>query len=761
MRRLVAAVARYKWIVIGLFVVGTAAVVIASRYVPMKYVAQATLWFEIQNKADEKQGPIQSGELLKDEAWTELLRSYVVLDYVVREQRLYLDNDVKDAGVLRTFVVDTAYAPGDYRLKVDPTGKYVLLLTKQGWTADSVAVGAPIGRKLGFHWQPTPRQLAPKRVVDFSVLDPRTASNKLARKLTTNMNDGGNFMRLSFVDSDPDRVAKVVNSVANRYTAQATKLKSVQLEELRDILLQQVSYAERNMKEAEYAKQSYGIQTITLPSDRSTPITPGTEATTAPVMSAFFQMKIRNEELQKDRDAIRSVLASGTGDSLSIDALNMIPSVRGSPELSAALKDLLERRAAVRALLQQYTPAARVVQEAQKAVNDVQQTVIPNLARALISNLEAQSKVLESNIDAASNELKAIPPRAMDEARLTRGVFIAENLYNELSKRYEAARLAAESSVPDVRILDEAKTPNKPTSDPRITVVLGGIAVSLALGIAIALILDRFDPRLQYAEQVTGDLRLHVVGAVPNLGPARGRLKGAQNGQMVLEAMRGVRHRILHAYGSAGPVILTVSSPGSGDGKTFITSNLALTFADLGMRTLIIDGDTRRGQLHKLLEVSRKPGLTNYLSGEIEVESVIVSTRYPLVDIIPGGTRMANAPELLSSARMGELLAWMRPKYDVILIDSPPLGAGIDPLVLGTLSGNMLVVMRTGKTNKALADAKIKLLDPLPIRLIGTVLNGFDDTTSYRYYSYMPGYEAVDEDQLEDGKQDPKTLQPA
>ena len=110
---------------------------------------------------------------------------------------------------------------------------------------------------------------------------------------------------------------------------------------------------------------------------------------------------------------------------------------------------------------------------------------------------------------------------------------------------------------------------------------------------------------------------------------------------------------------------------------------------------------------------------------------------------------MQNAPELLQSASMSSLIARLRSDYDVILIDSPPLAAGIDPLVLATLAGNLLLVLRTGSTDRELLEAKLDMLAPLPIRLLGAVLNGVQAKGSYRYYSYyysyLPGYETQDE----------------
>ena len=161
---------------------------------------------------------------------------------------------------------------------------------------------------------------------------------------------------------------------------------------------------------------------------------------------------------------------------------------------------------------------------------------------------------------------------------------------------------------------------------------------------------------------------------------------------------------------------------------------------------MLIDGDVRRGTLHRLLGGSRKPGLTDYLAGSASRESIVQPTGYPSVSFIASGTRQHTSPELLGSPALLELLAAMRPTFNVILMDSPPLGAGIDPFVLGTATRNMLLVLRTGSTDKELARAKLDALDRLPIRLLGAVLNDVPEIGMYyRYYSYLSGYATEDE----------------
>jgi tyrosine-protein kinase Etk/Wzc len=115
------------------------------------------------------------------------------------------------------------------------------------------------------------------------------------------------------------------------------------------------------------------------------------------------------------------------------------------------------------------------------------------------------------------------------------------------------------------------------------------------------------------------------------------------------------------------------------------------------------------------------------------------------LDFIGAGSRFRDSPELLGSPAMKDLLERVRTQYHVIMVDSPPLGSGVDPYTLGTLTGSLLLVLRTGTTNLALARTKLTVLDHLPIRLLGVVLNDVRPGGIYRYYSYLSGYATANE----------------
>jgi capsular exopolysaccharide synthesis family protein len=274
----------------------------------------------------------------------------------------------------------------------------------------------------------------------------------------------------------------------------------------------------------------------------------------------------------------------------------------------------------------------------------------------------------------------------------------------------------------------------------------------LGVGLGLALLLGRLDSRLRTPDQIPAAFGLTVLGAIPKID-RRGSRKSSQdirNLGQVYEAFREVRTNLIYAYGSAGPIVITISSPGMGEGKTTISTNLGIAFAELGKRTLLIDADTRRGDMHHYLNGRRKPGLTDYLRMKASGEEVLQGTSHEGLDFIGSGTQVANSPELLSSSEMGRMMAALKKDYDVIIVDSPPLGAGADPLVLATITGHMMIVVRSGSTDRAFTQVKLEPLSRLPVRVLGVVMNDYEPSRigdGYQHYgSYLPGYEAGQEE---------------
>jgi capsular exopolysaccharide synthesis family protein len=265
-------------------------------------------------------------------------------------------------------------------------------------------------------------------------------------------------------------------------------------------------------------------------------------------------------------------------------------------------------------------------------------------------------------------------------------------------------------------------------------VLLFAVIASIGFALAIALIRDRLDPRFMYPAQATRELGLTIVGTVPKFKANRsGEFQLAVMSQAV-ESFRTLRLALRYDFPGDAPIVLAVSSPGTGDGKSLVASNLGLAFASAGSRTLLIDGDVSHGTLHSTFDIPATPGLVDYLQGHATADSIVRSTASENLFLIPTGSRRNRAPELLVSELMNGLVHSMRSKFDAVIIDSPPLVAGIDAYALGAAASNMLMVLRPGLTDRKLAAAKLEVLDRLPIRILGAVINAVPGGGAYRYY---------------------------
>lgn len=739
-QRYFTALSRHRWLVLAVTVAGTAAGIVATRFLEPRYVARAILWMEPAGREREH-------SLIADEAavaaagWLELAGSNAVLDSVVRRLRLYLrPRSPADSAALVTFqLADGPQRPGHYRLSVDRAGRGLALTVDDAAAVRRAAPGDTLGAGLGFAWAPPPEALTPGRDIAFTLVAPYESARDLAGGLRVRLDPAGNFLRIELRGTNPSLTTATVNAIAERVVVVAAELKRQKFEELARILGGQYAHAQRRLGAAEAALASARARNADVLRAHAPPLSLDVEARDDPAFGRAFELKQALDDVRRDRRAIDDVLAAAPGRGLELEALAAIRAVQASPQLGPALDEATRKRIELRALRYRYTEESAPVQELRAALDVLEQRTLPLLARQLADELAARERALRPQTDSAFGHVRRVPALALEQGRLERDVASAEELFSDVRQRYEAARLALLSSLPDIRIMDPAVVPTRPAADFTHLVIALSLMTSFGLATAGVTLRDRFDSKVRTPEQVTRRMRLPILGAVPHL---RWRTAQLDGGVEVIEALRGLRLRVLHAHGPRGPLLLTVTSPAMGDGKSFISANLAMTFAHAGYRTLLVDGDVRRGGQHRAFGVPQRPGLTDLLAGDATLESALRESGHDGLAFLACGTRTERAPELLMSPGLRELMARLRAAYGVVIVDSPPLEAGVDPLVFGTVTGKLLLVLRAGATDLALALSKLEVVDALPVHAIGAVLNDVRGSDAFRYYRYDGAYEA-------------------
>ena len=746
------AVRRRKWTVIAITLVGTAVGLFASRLVHPPYSATALLWFETKDRAAAARDPrsaSEADELLNPSGWIDLVESNAVLEEVVRQRRLYLrPQDLGDSSLLATLQLEGTPVPGAYRYAVDREGR-TFTLQNGGRVVQTDSLDRPVGQGggggLGFSWSPRPGLVAPGHSIDFVLSTPADAARQFKKTLsvTTDVDPAlmrtgtdANFLRIQLTGSGPAELAATVNAIADRVVVVAADLKRIKLVELGRILDEQRQHALGSLRAAEAAQRDFRMRSAGVLRQGAPPVSATLRGGGDPVFERSFDTKLALDSVQRDRQALERALAQKGDSGPPVEALQAIGAVQKSAELSLALQELTTKQATLRALRYRYTEASEPVQRVRGEVQTLLQNTIPTLARGLDSDLAAREEQLGRRADAAFGYLHDLPPLALEEARLQRDVTIAEQLFTTVQQSYNQTQLAAVSTLPDVRILDRATAPDRPDRNWTPLFACASFVVSLGLAVFGVIMLDGLDHKVRYPEHVTHQMRLSILGAVPRFDWRHlGNGKTAEAAAPVVEALRGLRLRLSHAGGS-GPLLVTVTSPGVGEGKSFLSCNLALAFADAGYRTLLIDGDVRRGGQHRMLGLHREPGLVDFLAGDLPFETVVQATRHPGLRFIGCGARRPSAPELLSSDVMTDLIDRVRAECGVVLVDSPPLAVGVDPYLLATRTGNVLIVLRAGVSDLDLAAAKLDVLDTLPVRVLGAVLNDVRPYGAYRYYTY-------------------------
>jgi capsular exopolysaccharide synthesis family protein len=748
--RIVGALNRYKWMIVGLGLLGALGGVIATKFVAQTYEAVAKVWIQTPKPTTGPQvaGPIRAEELVAQTSWPQLFQSFAIMDSVVAKRGLAATpEDPKDRPIFMRFGTSERPRTGGYSLRIDASGRHFTLAQKtDGAVVDTGTVGDSIGRSVGFRWAPAASVLKPGRTYEFSVISPRDASTALLAKLQPPpvVQPNSNFMSITLVDTDPVEAAATLNTWLTEFDSTALWLKRRNVSEYSNLLEVQRKSAYDKLREAELKLEGFRTRTITMPSE-ATIITPGLQETRDPVFKTYFERKQEASDLQLLAEALARALTAGPAAPEAISAIPNLLTQAGARDLQALLDEKAKREQELRDAQKVYTDEVDKVKTLQKQIADLRTRAIPAAARSLLAQLQKREGALNSQIAATSEEIRTIPTRSIEEQRLRREQAMYEGLYTNLSTRYADARLAEASAMPDITILDRAAPSTGIVSFRDLKIIGAGILLALGLGLALAILLDRLDHKFRHLAQVSSDLALPVLGTVPKIAQPPRRAK-PEDAAEVIESFRGIRLRLQYAYSANQPLLCGVTSPEQGDGKSLVASNLALAFAEAGYRTLLIDADTRRGALHEVFGAQRRPGLIEVLSGEVTRDEVLHPTSQERLSLMPCGGRRTTNPELIASPALPALLSELVRDFSVIIVDGPPLSAGIDAFAIGAACENTLMILRHSKTDMRMAKTKLALLRRLPLRTVGVVLNDVKSMGDYKYYGYDASYRALPEE---------------
>jgi tyrosine-protein kinase Etk/Wzc len=422
-------------------------------------------------------------------------------------------------------------------------------------------------------------------------------------------------------------------------------------------------------------------------------------------------------------------------------ALEEFQTQRGTVSLSRATESMLDRSVDV---------------ERQLSELELQRTEL----RQKFTERHPQVTAITQKIDQlrgkrASMEgtMRKIPASELESARLTRDHKVASQLYDVLLNKAQELRVTRSGIVGNVRILDQARAPRDPAAPKRSVVLTLGSLLALGVGFGAALLRRALDAGADDADEIEARVGLSVFVTIPHserqariaADARRGRavppLVAVDPGDPSVEGVRSLRTALQFALVESRNNVIAIGSPTPGVGKSFVSVNLAILLAGAGNRVLLVDADLRRGRLHRAFGLLRQPGLSDVLSGASSLDGALHATETENLDFLATGKIPPNPAELLASQRFEQVMKALGPRYDYVLVDTPPVLAVTDSTLVARCTGVNLLVLRAGQHPYREIALAVRQFTQSGFPVQGAILNDARSTRhGYgrygRYYEY-------------------------
>lgn len=397
-------------------------------------------------------------------------------------------------------------------------------------------------------------------------------------------------------------------------------------------------------------------------------------------------------------------------------------------------------------------PSVRLLRESlaefRKRLDEKQKDIVD----AYVDRLRQESELLEHKRNELRNAYDKqfrlateVSSQALQLASLEDALKRTEKLCDILDERIKEVNLSEEVGAMNVSIMEVAGPSPKPSYPVPSKFLAIGLILGSLVGFGLAWLRDLLDHRLRSVDEIAATLQLPVLGALPYFGERQakadaGQLFALSPRSPAAEAVRTLRTAMHFGMSGHETKIIVVTSPSPGDGKSTVTSNLALAMSQADHRVLLIDADLRKPTQHQIFEISPERGLGSVLTERHPVEEAIVPTAYESLEFLPCGPCPNNPVELLNNGFFAELLEYLKQRYDKIIIDSPPVMPVADARVIAALGDATLLVLRAERSTRRLSLGARNELWKVRAARLGVVVNRVPMRKQGYGYGYGYGY---------------------
>ncbi len=578
---------------------------------------------------------------------------------------------------------------------------------------------------------------------------------------------GTDVLEITYRDTDPKIAADVINTLVNYYVENNIRVNRLDATSAREFLSKQLPSIEQRVVAAEAGLRRFKDENkvVSLPEEAKY----GVEALKdlsgdiTKAQALLSDASSRSVALQKELElttqqavelsnlnqstGVQQVLAEyqKAQDELAVLQTRFTrehPKVRDLEAKVQALREQLEKRVGT------IVDTKQPVSEKNLQIGQLKQTLTLDLVKSEVDRLAVnnQVQVLQTAYLNYQGRLAAIPRLEQQQRALERKLQVAQSTYQQVLKQLQEVEVVEQQKVGNARVVSAAEVPEKPVS-PKIplNLALGGF-LGIILGVGAALLLEAMDKSLKSVEQAKRLLGYPLLGTILQLGGSKG------NGDDLpvlndpyspaTSAFEMLVTNLNFTLSDQQLRVIAVTSSVAGEGKSFVAANLAVAKVQMGYRVLLIDADMRRPRQHKVWEKANFMGLSEVLVGQAEYVAIAQEAIHNL-DILTAGTIPPNPAALLDSQRMRALIEEASKDYDFVIVDTPPVTAVTDALLVSKQTNGILLVARPGVVQTDAANAAKMQLEQSGQPVLGMVANGVNASNVYGGYYHSKGYYGI------------------
>jgi len=545
------------------------------------------------------------------------------------------------------------------------------------------------------------------------------------------------LVKVSFDSPDPLLATRIANAIGESYISMNLEKKYNASTYAKTFLEDRIAQVKVKLEEAERAQVEYAKANQIFNLDKDGGSTSG-------------------QNLQE----FNSALSKAEQERIKAESMYIQLKESGSSELPQSLESgLLQQLKATKAKLETdyqeklktFKPGYPAMQELHaqiKEINEQIQKEISSVRKSIKTNYEAakaNEASLAGKLKESKREMLDLQSRSIQYNILKRETDTNRQLYEGLLQRLKEVSVSGGVGTNNIFIVDKAEVPKRQYSPDIKLNLLIGVLLGIVSGIGLAIFFVFMDDTFQSTNDVEKYLGLSVIGVVPDTEGLNATedllahtIADARSG--LSEALRSIRTALQFTTSEGVPKLLGVTSSEMGEGKSTISAGLAIHFAQLGLKVLIIDADLRRPTLHKTFSPPNAKGLSHLLAGGATLTDILHLSHVNNLSYIIAGATPPNPTELLNNYRFTELLRVVSEHYDIVIIDSPPILGLADALVIGSTVKNMVLVIEAGETARKAAVGCVKRLLTANIRPLGCILNRFHPRHIGYGYDYHYAY---------------------